>query len=770
MSIKIFPVGKKFDEARNKWAKFPKTNGKSWLTYNATDAELAQSDNIGIVIPAGVMVIDMDTDKGVTHADIENALGCELEWGEAVLQKTVSGGFHYGFVVDAELEIKQGSDLFGVIGFDTRVTSKGWICSGDGYTDEGMDDVANLLANACDWLPLLPSVAVDKLTVSVADDFDMLDDLDSAIAEQTLDITNEEVKEYLAALPAHYSEDGDAWYKVGMAVFHQTGGSEEGYRLFDDFSALNKDKYNERQNRNRWNSFKVDGVNPLTFASVIHWSGGKKALVSTVERKSIEDLIDNATTVNDINQCLVETGQRQINSLNVEILLKSIQTKFKLIAGSAPPLNALRKIIKSNRPNELNGNFVDDHVFIQAHNEYMNIHNKTTMVARAFDTSFGRLTPPNSEGEKQNATTFADSSIKVVNLCMYAPVFDTTFSHEQVEYANLYRPSLLKPVIGDGSVVERVKKHVAHILPDEVEQSIFINYLAHNVQQPGKKLYWAIILQGVEGDGKSFFSEMMQSILGIHNVRSMSALTLESNFSGWAVGQCMSFIEELKLDSLRKFDVLNNLKPYITNQSIEVTLKGRDPIVSLNTTNYVALTNYKDAIPVSDNDRRYCVLFSQWQQKEQLNVFKASNPTYYKDLYDDMRNNTGELLHWLQSHEISKEFLSYIVAPETTAKFEMIHATKSEGQLSLEDALVEFECDDINDKVINVTRLKELVEVEWSRTKHQEFPINLALKKILNNMGYSNVGRIKNSQRQNQTFYAKDKDTDLSLLMNEAPF
>ena len=311
---------------------------------------------------------------------------------------------------------------------------------------------------------------------------------------------------------------------------------------------------------------------------------------------------------------------------------------------------------------------------------------------------------------------------------------------------------------------------MAHILPDKVEQDIFINYLAHNVQFPGKKLYWAIILQGVEGDGKSFFSEMMQSILGIHNVRSMSALTLESNFSGWAVGQCMSFIEELKLDSLRKFDVLNNLKPYITNQSIEVTLKGRDPIVSLNTTNYVALTNYKDAIPVSDNDRRYCVLFSQWQHKEQLNAFKSNNKTYYKDLYDDMRENTGELLNWLQSHEISKEFLSYIVAPETTAKIEMMHATKSEGQLSLEDALVEFDCDDINDKVINVTRLKELVEVEWSRSKQQEFPVKRALKNILINMGFSNVGRYKNSQRQNQTFYAKDENVDIKLLVNDCPF
>ena len=175
MNIQIFPVGKKFDDARKKWAKFPKTNGHSWLTYQASDKELKQADNIGIVIPAGVMVIDMDTDKGVTHSDIETALDCKLDWDGAVLQQTVSGGYHYGFVVDEDLEIKQGSDLFGVIGFDTRTTGKGWICSGDGYIDKGMDDVASLLADAVDWLPLLPPLAVDKLTNKVVDDFDILD-------------------------------------------------------------------------------------------------------------------------------------------------------------------------------------------------------------------------------------------------------------------------------------------------------------------------------------------------------------------------------------------------------------------------------------------------------------------------------------------------------------------------------------------------------------------------------------------------------------------
>jgi arsenate reductase-like glutaredoxin family protein len=275
------------------------------------------------------------------------------------------------------------------------------------------------------------------------------------------------------------------------------------------------------------------------------------------------------------------------------------------------------------------------------------------------------------------------------------------------------------------------------------------------------------VLQGVQGDGKSLFAEMMQHVLGFNNVRIMNVQSLESSFTGWAEGQCMTFIEELKLDNYRKYEVLNNLKPYITNETIEVTKKGKDPRVVINTTNYFALTNFKDALPIDENDRRYCVLFSQWQQSEKLVEFMENNPGYYSELYNDMRLGAGELLDWLSNHKISEVFLAAKRAPLTKAKESMQLLSKSDDHLIVDDAIHEFECSDINENTLNITKLQKLVSTEGNISDYEHFPKTSRLKNILTDMGYHFIGVHKNKDRKNQRLYNKDPSIDLNELLEQ---
>ena len=43
---------------------------------------------------------------------------------------------------------------------------------------------------------------------------------------------------YLSKLDETQAGDHDTWLKVMMGIYHQTGGSGEGYKLFDTFSQL----------------------------------------------------------------------------------------------------------------------------------------------------------------------------------------------------------------------------------------------------------------------------------------------------------------------------------------------------------------------------------------------------------------------------------------------------------------------------------------------------------------------------------------------------
>ena len=459
----------------------------------------------------------------------------------------------------------------------------------------------------------------------------------------------------------------------------------------------------------------------------------------------IEQSAKKIETIDDITDEIKRLANIHLDQIALDIAAKSLQVKYKEILPNVPQpsLSAIKKQIKGARESGETGSYVDDYVFLTATGEYCERETKAVMGPRAFDVKHTRETPSDSEGNEQTASKYSNNIIKTVENTMYFPMAGDLFMHQGLEYLNGYTPYVHDKPLVKTNIVDRIKAHVAHLLPNKDEQSLVINYLAHNVQHPGRKIPWAIVLQGVQGDGKSLLAEMMQLVLGYNNVRIMNVQTLESSFTGWATGQCMTFIEELKLDNYKKYEILNNLKPYISNPMVEETKKGKDPRTVVNTTNYFALTNFKDAIPIDENDRRYCILFSQWQRKDALELFMKNNKDYYPNLYIDMRNNAAELYFWLKTHKIDSSFMSLTRAPETQSKLLMMELSKSDSMIALEEALEEFEeqitCEDGE---IDITRLQQLVKIEQDMgDRFLDFPQKSGLKNQLLNLGFEMVGR-----------------------------
>lgn len=722
-----------FPLSKNKTPAVPK--GTNWQEYQGP----VKTPMIGIMIPQGVFIIDIDTYKGVNTDDINDALGCQLDWDSAELQKTLNGGMHYAFKVPANSTLPNGSDLLGVIGFDSRSSGKGYIASGEGYENLTFHD--SIVEALQDELPALPSEAISTLISNQSESLDD-DDLMSVIASEPLDLSIEDINEYMGLLKEEHAESQDTWLKVGMALWHQLG--EDGWTLFDTFSQRCADKYDENANRRRWESFaKSQKSNPRTFASVIELAGGYKARNEVAAKKTVANL-QEVETLDDIREQMQRIANIKLDSMELDITLKTLQSKYVEVAGNKPSLPAIKRELRALKEDSRTGDYVDEYVFMTATGEYINRETKAVCGPRSFDVAHNRDTPLNSEGEKQSATLFSNDVIEVVENSMYFPAAGEIFNHSGLDYINTYKePSIKLVEAGKTNVVEMVLGHFKHLLPDTKEREVMINYLAHNVQYPGKKLNWSIVLQGVQGDGKSLIAELMQIVMGYDNVRIMNVQSLESSFTGWATGQCMTFIEELKLDNIRKYEVLNNLKPYISNPIVEEHKKGRDPRSVINTTNYFALTNFKDAIPIDSNDRRYCILFSQWQRKEALEAFMKDNPKYYPELYEAIRVNPGELRKYFLDLEISTEFLNYKRAPATNAKLMMEELSKSSTQIALEDALEEFSeqitCDDGS---IDVSQLGKIIKnVADFDDKWEDFPKTKALKNALLNLGYEPIGR-----------------------------
>ena len=218
---------------------------------------------IGLPIPSGVVIIDIDTHKGMNTAKIDSILGCPLDWVGSLLQHTPSGGTHHAFQITAPM--RQGSDLFHAqigLGFDTRTTGKGYICTGDAYPQgDGMGVIA-MSPMMLSALPFLPMPAAEMLALQVA-----------GIAEPTPlpegNKNNDEVSAMLKCIDA--DSPRDLWIQCAMALKHHYHDDDStGFILFDNWSKTGTSKYDAGECRHQWDSLKPapEGKRPVTLGTL----------------------------------------------------------------------------------------------------------------------------------------------------------------------------------------------------------------------------------------------------------------------------------------------------------------------------------------------------------------------------------------------------------------------------------------------------------------------------------------------------------------------
>lgn len=236
--------------------------GVDWrdVATTATDSLSWPSGVVGVPVPPGATVIDLDTYKGVTRQQVEQMIGCALPWDAALIQRTQNGGEHYAF--SAAWDVKQGSDLYGLEGFDTRCAGKGYIATGDGYQWAGNGLYG--LAYPGAMLPALPDAARPALerTQTQAPEAAELPE-----GDRDVDVVREALRYVNADCPR------SEWVLVGMGLkhhFHDT--PDVGFALFKEWSEYASERLDYETLEPQWESFKpmaADGAT-VTIASVIY--------------------------------------------------------------------------------------------------------------------------------------------------------------------------------------------------------------------------------------------------------------------------------------------------------------------------------------------------------------------------------------------------------------------------------------------------------------------------------------------------------------------
>lgn len=579
-------------------------------------------------------------------------------------------------------------------------------------------------------------------------------DLDNPWLEDTtaIDISDDELRTRLLSIP--HPDDYEQWFMIGMALYHQFDGDDEGLKMWHEW-AESADNYDAEALDRRWNGFSIEGKKraPLTARYILRIA--KEAAANEIAETTIRlrDMFLAAKTLLDWEQARQATREAEIDSLSRSGLAQIAKTTRDTITGSKTTLIEIKKAIRYV-PKEMadKPEWCQAWVYNTATDRFFSTSNKISVSQQGFNAMYDRNALTKADildgkvlpSSTASALALNQYRIQPVDGQRYMPGFDEIFTQTDGTFANTYPEHEIPDVpetysARDKRNIERVRKHIAHLLADEDEQRMLLDWLSFVVQNPGDHPRYAILLQGVQGDGKTFFAEMMRNVMGVTNVRMLNAHILHDRFTDWAEGSCLACFEEVRLiNDKNKYEVLNRVKPFITNTTNEIHPKG-EPVRNVkNTQAYLLFTNFKDALPIDDTDRRYLVLFSRWQQRSAILAFKEEHPDYYTNLYAAIEESPGALRKWLLGHEQSKAFKPMDDAPITRAFHQMVQRSKHPFIKTLDELIASDSIGGVSDELIDMTALQSAF---FSR--EEDMPAEKTMASLLERYGFERLGRIK---------------------------
>ncbi|QWY83196.1 DNA primase domain-containing protein [Rhizobium phage RHph_X2_24] len=326
---------------------------------------------------------------------------------------------------------------------------------------------------------------------------------------------------------------------------------------------------------------------------------------------------------------------------------------------------------------------------------------------------------------------------------------------------NTYVPARIAARPGD---VTPWLRHMELMFPVEADRLELYRYFAHAAKFPGFKIPWAPLIQSGEGTGKTaLIQETLMATVGspyVYSPKADELVNSGSKFNAWMRNKLLIIVNEIKVDERR--ELVEILKPMITDKRIEIQAKGVDQDIEDNPANWVFFTNYKDAIPVSINGRRYAIFYSVLQSKDDL-LARGMNDDYFNALFMWFASGGSEhIAHWLLNYPVERGQIP-MRAPETSSSEEAIRVSRG----PYETAIINAVADGLPGFRGGYVSL--LAVMNRLRNLGGRQPTQRTVQTILETMGYHDCGRAsrqygQESMTERTTVYALLRGMDVAAF------
>jgi Family of unknown function (DUF5906) len=191
---------------------------------------------------------------------------------------------------------------------------------------------------------------------------------------------------------------------------------------------------------------------------------------------------------------------------------------------------------------------------------------------------------------------------------------------------NLWTGWGVEPKQGDWNLL---RQHIRETLAagDEAVYQYIMNWLAWAVQHPGEQAEVALVFIGERGSGKGTLGKALSKIFGQHALHLSSPEHLTGRFNAHLRQCCLLFADEAYGPKDKSAE--GTLKRLITEDTLTIEQKGRDPIEVPNLLHVMMASNNEWVIPAGAHERRFMV--------QKVSEAHRQDPTWFGPLYKQMR-------------------------------------------------------------------------------------------------------------------------------------
>ena len=201
-----------------------------------------------------------------------------------------------------------------------------------------------------------------------------------------------------------------------------------------------------------------------------------------------------------------------------------------------------------------------------------------------------------------------------------------------------------------------------------------LRWMAYPLQHPGAKMASAIIMHGPQGTGKSTVWQCLAKIYGDY-ATVLNQRGLEDRFNADWVDSKLFILAEEVVTRAEMWHIKNELKELISGEWIRVNPKNVAAYRQRNQVNGVFLSNENQPLPLDNDDRRHCVIYTP----------PAESEAFYDEVHLEIeRGGVAALYHYLLQLDLG-DFHPKKRPPMTEAKAALIGLSlPSEARFAME--------------------------------------------------------------------------------------